>query len=178
MASCSSLLITKRTLLSIFLILASTHDIKGCFTHIFSFGDSNTDTGNLLNIWQGDEPPLFGLPPYGKTYFHRPTGRCSDGRLIIDFIAESLGLSHIPPYNGGNKEKITKIVDGVNFAVVAATALDATYYIEKGIDKPFAIFSLRTQLGWFKEVLRSACNTSSGDLSSNFFTAQPNSSIL
>ncbi|KAK6917662.1 GDSL lipase/esterase [Dillenia turbinata] len=160
MASCSSLLISKRTILSIFLLLASTHGIKGCFTRIFSFGDSLTDTGNLLNIWQGDEPALFGLPPYGDTYFHRPTGRCSDGRVVIDFIAESLGLSHIPPYIGGNKEKLTNIVDGVNFAVVAATVLNATYYIEKGIDKPFASFSLKTQLGWFKEVLHSTCNTS------------------
>ncbi|KAK6917664.1 GDSL lipase/esterase [Dillenia turbinata] len=176
MASCSSLLMTKRALLSIFLLLASAHCIKGCFTHIFSFGDSLIDTGNLLNIWQGDEPPLFGLPPYGETYFHHPTGRCSDGRVIVDFIAESLGLSYIPPYIGGNKEKITNIVDGVNFAVAAATVLDATYYIEKGIFKPFAIFSLKTQLGWFKEVLHSAC-TSFSDckefLSSSLFLVGP-----
>uniref|UniRef100_A0A453MX44 GDSL esterase/lipase n=1 Tax=Aegilops tauschii subsp. strangulata TaxID=200361 RepID=A0A453MX44_AEGTS len=51
---------------------------------IFNFGDSNSDTGGMaaasgLNI----------ALPEGRTYFRRPTGRLSDGRLVIDFICES-----------------------------------------------------------------------------------------
>lgn len=56
-----------------------------CFSSIFSFGDSLADTGNL-KISSPNETVHFFFPPYGMTYFHLPTGRCSDGRLVIDFI--------------------------------------------------------------------------------------------
>jgi hypothetical protein len=54
---------------------------KGCnFPAIFNFGASNADTGGLAAAFQA-------LPlPYGETYFHRSTGRFSDGRIILDFI--------------------------------------------------------------------------------------------
>ena len=58
--------------------LASAHKICN-FPAIFNFGDSNSDTGNF-------DASLFELrSPYGETFFHRPVGRGSDGRLIIDF---------------------------------------------------------------------------------------------
>ncbi|CAL4911434.1 unnamed protein product [Urochloa decumbens] len=58
------------------------------FESIFAFGDSFTDTGNNPVVWAwynvSDE---VMRPPYGMTFFHgRPTGRNSNGRLIIDFI--------------------------------------------------------------------------------------------
>ncbi|KAI0491702.1 hypothetical protein KFK09_025962 [Dendrobium nobile] len=65
-----------------------------CYTSIFSFGDSITDTGNLL-LSNGDNC-LSGRLPYGETFFGRPTGRFSDGRLIIDFIAEAMGIPFLP----------------------------------------------------------------------------------
>ncbi|KAI7749243.1 hypothetical protein M8C21_030887, partial [Ambrosia artemisiifolia] len=54
------------------------------------FGDSLADTGNLkqLSSKSNSQPPHFLFPPYGETFFHKPTGRCSNGRLIIDFIAQ------------------------------------------------------------------------------------------
>lgn len=46
---------------------------------------SLSDTGNFLatgaNLF-----PAVGQPPYGETFFRHATGRCSDGRLVIDFI--------------------------------------------------------------------------------------------
>ncbi|KAK9152971.1 hypothetical protein Sjap_000451 [Stephania japonica] len=87
------------------------------FTSIFSFGDSYTDTGNLLLT---NHTSRLGRLPYGETNFHRPTGRASNGRLIIDFIAEALGIPLLPPYLGQSKE----FNKGVNFAVAGATALD------------------------------------------------------
>lgn len=55
------------------------------YTSVFSFGDSLADTGNLL--LSGALPfPSIGHLPYGITFFRHPTGRCSDGRLIVDFI--------------------------------------------------------------------------------------------
>ena len=57
---------------------------KNCdFPAIFSFGASNVDTGGLAAAFQA--PPS----PYGDTYFHRSTGRYSDGRIIIDFIGNT-----------------------------------------------------------------------------------------
>lgn len=63
-------------------MLASTIDAKCAFEAIFSFGDSNSDTGGFAAAF----PPQ--LSPNGMTYFHRPTGRPSDGRLYIDFLGE------------------------------------------------------------------------------------------
>ena len=61
----------------------------GCFKRIFSFGDSITDTGNFAYISRNSPPGPPSVPSYGETYFHRPTGRASDGRLIIDFYGEA-----------------------------------------------------------------------------------------
>lgn len=57
------------------------------FSSIVSFGDSYTDTGNLVR-WE--DPALEDLtiknPPYGETFFGHPSGRGTDGRLVLDFI--------------------------------------------------------------------------------------------
>lgn len=58
------------------------------YTSMFSFGDSLTDTGNLL-VSSPLSNHIVGRYPYGMTYFHRPTGRCSDGRLVVDFLGAS-----------------------------------------------------------------------------------------
>jgi hypothetical protein len=57
------------------------------FNAIFSWGASYEDTGNIA-ILAPTSPayqPLLN-PPYGETYFHHPTGRASNGRLVIDRI--------------------------------------------------------------------------------------------
>lgn len=85
--------------LQIFLLLSRfSYSIAGDYTSIFSFGDSYTDSGNIL-ILSGPVTPslLLAQPPYGTTFFGHPTGRLSDGRLIIDFIGNlpfQLGLSN------------------------------------------------------------------------------------
>ena len=79
---------------SFMLLVTGNMHVNGCYTSIISFGDSMTDTGNakhLPSITHQQFPSL--APPYGDTYFHKPTGRCSDGRLIIDF----LGNLSFPP---------------------------------------------------------------------------------
>ncbi|KAF8392882.1 hypothetical protein HHK36_021121 [Tetracentron sinense] len=83
------------SLLTVLLVLARTEPVLCDFTSIFSFGDSIADTGNLLCLKSDDHSFRF---PYGETYFGHPTGRCSNGRLIVDFIAQSLGLPLLPPY--------------------------------------------------------------------------------
>lgn len=71
--------------LSAVLPLVFAAAVTGCYTSIFSFGDSLTDTGNLYFISPPQSPNCL-LPPYGATHFQHPNGRCSDGRLILDFI--------------------------------------------------------------------------------------------
>ncbi|XWS23469.1 hypothetical protein CRYUN_Cryun28dG0016600 [Craigia yunnanensis] len=62
------------------------------FPAIYNFGDSNSDTG-------GYNAALAEIPsPYGETFFKQPSGRASDGRLIIDFMAENLGLPYLSAY--------------------------------------------------------------------------------
>lgn len=50
------------------------------FPAIYNFGDSNSDTGGISAAFV----PISA--PYGEAFFHRPAGRDSDGRLIVDFI--------------------------------------------------------------------------------------------
>lgn len=52
---------------------------------IFNFGDSLSDTGNFL-LSGALAFPVIAKLPYGETFFRHATGRCSDGRLVIDFI--------------------------------------------------------------------------------------------
>lgn len=84
------------------------------------------------------------------TYFHRPTNRYSDGRLIIDFVAQSLSLPLLPPYKavatGGGPH-------GVNFAVAGATAIEHQFFVKNNLTFDITPESLGTQLGWFNKVL-------------------------
>ena len=60
---------------------------KGDGVVLFNFGDSNSDTGGVAAVMG-----IRIAPPEGRAYFHHPTGRLSDGRVILDFICESLSL--------------------------------------------------------------------------------------
>lgn len=132
-----------------------------CYTSIFALGDSLTDNGNLLFL---SSPTIIhqGRLPNGETYFHHPTGRCCDGRLIIDFLAENFGLPMPPPFAGVLKNgSNTDVSRGVNFAVSGARALETWYYDELGIIDPVTGASLGVQMGWFKQLLPSFCGKKS-----------------
>nr|GMD34308.1 sinapine esterase-like [Ipomoea batatas] len=144
--------------------LASPQCVDGCFTSIFAFGDSLSDTGNYISLTSNGVLPYDGIPscsvpPYGETFFHHPTGRCSDGRLIIDFIAEHYGLPLVPPYSGGGNAN-NRGGGGVNFAVVGATALTEDVLEANGSYSRDNI-SMMSQINMFKSLLTSICKTSS-----------------
>ncbi|KAM6589399.1 hypothetical protein CsatA_012004 [Cannabis sativa] len=82
------------------------------FPAIFNFGDSNSDTGGLSAVY--GQVPL----PHGETFFHRPAGRYCDGRLVIDFIAESFGLPYLSAYLDSIGSNFSH---GVNFATAGST---------------------------------------------------------
>lgn len=62
------------------------------FKSIISFGDSIADTGNLVGLSNRNNLPVTAFPPYGETFFHHPTGRSCDGRIIMDFIGTFLSI--------------------------------------------------------------------------------------
>ncbi|KAI4296887.1 hypothetical protein L6164_036806 [Bauhinia variegata] len=131
-----------------------------CYTSVFSFGDSLADTGNRYFSSDGASHSFF--PPYGETYFGHPTGRSSNGRLIIDFISQALGIPFLKPYLGIKigTVKDWSIEEGVNFAVAGATALDVDFLKEKDV-LIRTNYSLKVQLHCFKEFLSYLFNHSS-----------------
>ncbi|KAJ7973391.1 GDSL esterase/lipase [Quillaja saponaria] len=115
---------TKTCVLHIFTIISICLPFTKCCTHfyypaVFNFSDSNSDTGDLVSA--GIE--LINLP-YGHTYFGEPSGRYSDGRLVVDFLMDAMDLPFLNPYLGS--EGLPSFRKGCNFAVAASTILPAT----------------------------------------------------
>eukprot|EP00250_Pteridium_aquilinum_P005538 c15613_g1_i2 orf=347-1504(+) len=109
---------------------------KCAFPAIFNFGDSTSDTGGIHVSF-----PFRTLSeqfPYGETFFHRPVNRYSDGRLLIDFLAQGLGMPFLSPYLQSVDSNFT---EGANFASSGATA-NPTFFISP--------FSLNIQVNQFK----------------------------
>ncbi|KAM5579511.1 hypothetical protein ABKV19_009339 [Rosa sericea] len=91
---------------------------------LFVFGDSPFEAGNAQYLPNVNVKDIEALAwPYGMTFFHHPTGRYSDGRIVPDFIAKFAKLPMLPPYLQPGPQDFT---DGSNFACVGAGALATT----------------------------------------------------
>ncbi|KAL6657064.1 hypothetical protein ACP70R_004844 [Stipagrostis hirtigluma subsp. patula] len=129
---------------------------RSCYSRLFAFGDSLIDTGNFISYSAAPGP--VARPPYGETFFGRPTGRWSDGRLVVDFIVERLGFPYWTPYLVGKTAEDFRY--GANFAVASGTALDQLLFASKGLNvSQITPYSLRIQIGWFKQVLTKLAST-------------------
>ncbi|CAO2175104.1 unnamed protein product [Urochloa humidicola] len=125
------------------------------YAAIFNFGDSLTDAGNLCVDGIPDYLATARLP-YGMTYFGYPTGRVSDGRVVIDFIAQELGMPLLPP----SKAKNATFHRGANFAITGATALDIDFFQARGLGHAiWSSGSLHTQIKWFRDMKPKICST-------------------
>ncbi|KAE8732449.1 GDSL esterase/lipase [Hibiscus syriacus] len=159
MAISSSCWLLKQRLTAGFLFVVLCTGINpvanGCFTSIFSFGDSLMDTGNSLEISRSESKklPPSAFSPNGRTFFHHPVGRRCDGRLVIDFLEPSYGAKN---------RKLARFVKGVNFAVAGATALNSSFLKRNiGIHNSNTDVSLGDELNSFKDLLPSLCSSPS-----------------
>ncbi|KAL1362634.1 hypothetical protein AAHE18_03G094600 [Arachis hypogaea] len=79
---------------------------------LFIFGDSLVEVGNnnfLRTLLRAN------FYPYGIDYSKGPTGRFSNGRSLIDFLANLLGVPSPPPFADPTTTG-RAIINGVNFA--------------------------------------------------------------
>ncbi|KAK8542361.1 hypothetical protein V6N13_137066 [Hibiscus sabdariffa] len=120
-------------LVFIFLPLADSIQFK--FPAIFNFGDSNSDTGELVGAG------IASLePPYGQSYFQTPAGRYCDGRLIIDFLMDAMDLPFLNAYL--DSIGTPSFRKGCNFAAAGST-------IEPPTAHAVSPFSFRVQVAHF-----------------------------
>lgn len=90
---------------------------------LFVFGDSLADSGNN-NFINASIEARADFAPYGRSFFHKPTGRFSDGRTVFDFLASGLGLPFPAPWFQPKVD--LDISHGVNFASAGSGLLDST----------------------------------------------------
>lgn len=119
------------------------------FKKIYAFGDSYTDTGNTVSATGPSGFNYVSSLPYGSTFFHHSTNRYSDGRLVIDFVAEALSLPYLAPHLSKKADKST----GINFAVAGSTAIRHSFFVKNNLTLNITPQSLVTQLKWFNKSL-------------------------
>ncbi|KAM3335006.1 hypothetical protein ACQJBY_029429 [Aegilops geniculata] len=110
---------------------------------VISFGDSTIDVGN--NNYLPGAVFKANYAPYGENFRrHRATGRFSDGKIVTDITAETLGFEgYAPPYlsplaSGKN------LLTGANFGSAASSYSDDTAAMYDAI-------TLSQQLKYYKE---------------------------
>ncbi|KAI5015679.1 hypothetical protein ZWY2020_057069 [Hordeum vulgare] len=91
---------------------------------LLAFGDSIIDTGNnnyIRTIVRAN------FPPYGRDFpGHKATGRFSDGRISVDFLAAALGVKeNLPPYLRKDLT-LDELKTGVSFASAGSGYDNAT----------------------------------------------------
>ncbi|KAI4304882.1 hypothetical protein MLD38_040341 [Melastoma candidum] len=130
---------------------------SGCdILSVFQLGDSLTDTGNFIRLAGPANPASAAARyPYGETY-GKPTGRFSNGLIIVDYFAKALQLPLINPYLATNET----FDNGVVFSVSGSTAQNPVVLAEKGIIPTVTPdISLDIQVAWFKTYLASTCTS-------------------
>ncbi|PIA63298.1 hypothetical protein AQUCO_00200963v1 [Aquilegia coerulea] len=90
---------------------------------LYVFGDSLSESGNN-NFLPTDAKANY--TPYGMDVPSGATGRFTNGKTIIDFIAQSLGLPLVPAYLSLSTSDKINIKTGVNYASGASGILPET----------------------------------------------------
>lgn len=128
-----------------FVNIATSNDLtlmRPKFSSILVFGDSTVDTGNnnyIKTLAKGNHLP------YGKDFpGHIPTGRFSNGKLVIDFLASALKLKDtVPPFLDPNLSN-EELLSGVSFASGGSGFDDLTTIVSGAI-------SVSKQIEYFED---------------------------
>ncbi|XP_047331877.1 acetylajmalan esterase-like [Impatiens glandulifera] len=133
-------------------VLAQSIKFSSPVESIYVLGNAFSDTGNIIRLNPNALPARL---PYGQT-IGRATGRLSDGLLIIDYIAKALELPLTPP----SLDTTASFDKGASFAVDGGTALNNSFFAERGIQLivPQTI-PLYQQLEWFETNINNYCAT-------------------
>ncbi|XVF81793.1 hypothetical protein PTKIN_Ptkin15bG0185000 [Pterospermum kingtungense] len=122
----------------------SIENIKIDLPALFVFGDSMIDSGNnnfLPTIVKAN------YSPYGIDFDGTPTGRITNGRTVVDFIAQIAGLPFPPPVLGLSEVDKRKTLTGVNYGSAAGGVLPQP----PGAAQVFGhVLSFDEQIGFFK----------------------------
>lgn len=99
---------------------------------VCAFGDSSTDAGKNINA-NLKTPYGTNRAPYGCDFpYHAPTGRSSNGKLIVDLIVFSLGPKDtLMPYSEPSRTD-EDLRTGVSFDI-SGTGLDKNTAVMDGV---------------------------------------------
>ncbi|KAK8529726.1 hypothetical protein V6N13_102628 [Hibiscus sabdariffa] len=112
---------------------------------LYVFGDSFVDAGNNQYL---HTPSNANYLPYGIDFGGVPTGRSTNGRTTVDFIAQVVGLPFPPPFMGLSISQRKNITTGFNYASASGGIL----HIPPALTPIFGnILSLDQQIQLFKE---------------------------
>ncbi|XP_062112553.1 GDSL esterase/lipase At3g48460-like [Humulus lupulus] len=136
----------------------TTVEYKGCWSKVFAFGDSNTDTGNGYLI---GGLKSFTSTSFSKSFYSSSSNgylkghRLSNGRLIVDHLTESLSCPSLTAYKSSS---VNFDYNGsVNFAIAGTSTLSRDYFYNNNIGHTFMWSrvpeSYRTEITWFNTYL-------------------------
>ncbi|XP_052172275.1 acetylajmalan esterase-like [Diospyros lotus] len=111
-------------------------------------------TGNLIRESTIGVGTPFAKLPNGETYFKNATGRCSNGLLMINYLAMATSLPFLDPYMNTSGD----FGHGVNFAVAGSTTLPVDFLAKKNISTMVTHSSLEVQLGWMSTHFNFTCH--------------------
>ncbi|KAI3426748.1 uncharacterized protein J3R85_009609 [Psidium guajava] len=117
------------------------------FSALYAFGESLTDTGNamfmgMLKHAQGGSQGASGSSLSGN--------HLCDGKLMIDFVCEALGIPPVPAFQNASGN----FTHGVNFALAGSTALPSNFFSQNNLQSWFLNTVPKTidlQISWFNK---------------------------
>ncbi|GMJ02250.1 hypothetical protein HRI_003894200 [Hibiscus trionum] len=97
---------------------------------IYAFGDSSIDAGN--NKFLHHATAKFDFSPYGIDFLGGiPTGRTTNGKTVVDFIAKSVALPFPPSILSLSKAQRKSTLTGVNYGSSASGIHDMPHKTTK-----------------------------------------------